>query len=182
MNSITKRVVALGVTCALAVSPMASLKAEATTTSVAKLQSVNNFGKQDVKENESKYSDDTIIVKYSRPLSLSDHRKAGGTVIQQVSGLKYVAVKVKNKAKLQQTIQKYQQNSKVESVQLSPIYKQSGTIDPKLGEQYIHSLLKTADAQKLAGKNQVKVAVIDTGIDKNHPELKGSILSSYKYY
>ncbi len=53
-----------------------------------------------------------------------------------------------------------------------------GTIDPKLGEQYIHSLLKTADAQKLAGKNQVKVAVIDTGIDKNHPELKGSILSS----
>ena len=57
-----------------------------------------------------------------------------------------------------------------------------GTIDPKLGEQYIHSLLKTADAQKLAGKNQVKVAVIDTGIDKNHPELKGSILSSYKHY
>ncbi len=124
MNSITKRVVALGVTCALAVSPMASLKAEATTTSVANLQSVNNIGKQDVKENESKYSDDTIIVKYARPLSLSDHRKAGGTVIQQVSGLKYVAVKVKNKAKLQQTIQKYQQNSKVESVQLSPIYKQ----------------------------------------------------------
>ena len=89
-----------------------------------------------------------------------------------------MAVKVKNKDKLQQTIQNYQKNSKVDSVQLSPIYKQTGTVDPKLSEQYVHNLLKTADAQKLAGKNQVKVAVIDTGINKNHPELKGSILSS----
>lgn len=179
MNSIKKRVVAFGVSCVLAISPMANLKAEASSGSaVAKLQSVSNFGKQDGKEKEAKYSDDTIIIKYSHPLSLSDHRKAGGTVIQQVSGLKYVAVKVNHKDKLQQTIQNYQKNSKVESVQLSPIYKQAGIIDPKISEQYVHSLLKTAEAQKLAGKHQVKVAVIDTGIDKNHPELKGSILSS----
>ena len=182
MNSITKRVVALGVSCALAISPLASLKAEANSGSVkAKLQSISNFGeqgKQDGNEKEAKYSDNTFIVKYSRPLSVSDHRKAGGTVVQQISGLNYVAVKVKNKDKLQQTIQNYQKNSKVDSVQLSPIYKQAGTVDPKISEQYVHSLLKTADAQKLAGKNQVKVAVIDTGIDKNHPELKGSILSS----
>ena len=30
----------------------------------------------------------------------------------------------------------------------------------------------------MQGNSQVKVAVIDTGIDRNHPELKGSILSS----
>lgn len=179
MKSITKKAVALGVTCALAISPMASLKVKAyNSTPVAKLQSISNLGEPNQEENQANYSDDTIIVKYTSPLSLSDHRKAGGTVIQQVTGLKYVAVKVNNKNKLQQTIQNYQKNSKVESVQLSPVYKQLGTVDPKISEQYVHSLLKTASAQKLAGKHQVKVAVIDTGIDKNHPELKGSILSS----
>lgn len=179
LNSITKRIAALGVSCALAISPIASLKVKANTNLItAKLQSVSNFEKTVAKEQEAKFSDDTFIIKYSSPLSSSEHQKAGGTVIQQISGLKYVAVKVKDKDKLQQTIQNYQKNSKVVSVNLSPKYKQEAIKDPKISEQYIHKLLNTAEAQKLAGKHQVKVAVIDTGIDRNHPELKGSILSS----
>ena len=76
-----KRVIALGVSCALAISPFASLKAEASSGSVsAKLSSVNNLGQLDENEKEANYSDDTIIVKYSRPLSLSDHKRAGGMV------------------------------------------------------------------------------------------------------
>lgn len=174
-----KKVVALGVSCALAISPFTSLTVKASTKSVsADFQSVSqlsNIGKQEV---DNKFSEDTIIIKYSRALSLSDHQRAGGIVVQQVSGLNYVAVKVKNKSKLQQTIQKYQKNSKVVSVNLSPIYKHTGTIDPKSNEQYVHNVLKTKEAQKLAGKNQVKIAVIDQGIDRNHPELKGSIIAS----
>lgn len=170
---------ALGVSCALAISPFTSLTVKASTKSVsANLQSVNQLSNISKQEVDNKFSEDTIIIKYSRALSLSDHQRAGGIVVQQVSGLNYVAVKVKNKSKLQQTIQKYQKNSKVVSVNLSPIYKHTGTIDPKSNEQYVHNLLKTKEAQKLAGKNQVKIAVIDQGIDRNHPELKGSIIAS----
>ena len=158
MNSITKRVAALGVSCALAISPIASLKVKANTNPIsAKLQSISNFEKTVSKEQDAKFSDDTFIIKYSRPLSPSEHQKAGGTVIQQISGLKYVAVKVKDKDKLQQTIQNYQKNSKVVSVSLSPKYKlTSVTTDPKISEQYIHKLLNTAEAQKLAGKQSGK--------------------------
>lgn len=188
MKSITKKLVALGASFALVASPFASMTAEASAEPIAKkLQSVNSsekVAKQSInnslsnKEKTKNFSDDTIIVKYSKLLTVNDHKKAGGTVIQQVSGLKYVAIKVKDKKKLQQTIKNYQKNSKVMSVQLSPIYKQTGTIDPKISEQYVHTQLNTAKAQELAGKNQVKVAVIDTGIDRNHSELKDSIISS----
>ncbi|MBK3495759.1 S8 family serine peptidase [Viridibacillus sp. YIM B01967] len=179
MNLITKKVVAVGASFALSFSLLSSLKVEANTKSVVtKLHSITSDYKMSKVEKRANYSDDTIIIKYSSPLSASDHRKAGGTVVNQISGLKYVAIKVNNKKKLQQTIQNYQKNSKVISVGLSPKYTPTGTIDPKISEQYMHSLLKTANAQKLAGKNQVKVAIIDTGIDRTHPELKESILSS----
>lgn len=179
VNLITKKVVAVGVSCALSFSLVSSLKVDAKTKSVVtKLHSITSDYKMAKVEKRANYSDDTIIIKYSSPLSASDHRKAGGTVVNQISGLKYVAIKVNNKKKLQQTIQNYQKNSKVISVGLSPKYTTTGTMDPKISQQYMHNLLKTVDAQKLAGKNQVKVAIIDTGIDRTHPELKESILSS----
>ena len=118
MKSITKKLVALGASFALVASPFASMTAEASAEPIAKkLQFVNSSGKvakrsinNDLsnKEKTKNFSDDTIIVKYSKPLTVNDHKKAGGTVIQQVSGLKYVAIKVKDKKKLQQTIQNYQ--------------------------------------------------------------------------
>ncbi|HWI46761.1 MAG TPA: S8 family serine peptidase [Rummeliibacillus sp.] len=179
MNSFTKKFAAAGLSCALVLTPITSFTANAKTGSATTM--LQKLGKTDQTETGKKtanYSDDTIIIKYSSPLSASDHRKAGGTVLKDIKGLKYLAVKVTNKKKLQQTIQNYVKNKKVVSVGLSPKYKLSGTVDPKVSEQYMHSLLKTADAQKLAGKNQVKVAVIDTGIDRNHPELKGSVIKS----
>ncbi|MEK4758747.1 S8 family peptidase [Viridibacillus sp. FSL E2-0187] len=179
MKSIIKKVVVVLASFALLFSLVSSLKVDAKTKSItAKLHSLSQNERTSKIEKTANYSDDTIIIKYSSALSASDHRKAGGTVVNQIKGLNYVAVKVSNKNKLQQTIKNYQKNSKVVSVGLSPKYQHAGSVDPKVSEQYMHSILKTADAQKLAGNNQVKVAVIDTGIDRNHPELKGSILSS----
>ncbi|MFJ8263799.1 S8 family peptidase [Rummeliibacillus sp. NPDC094406] len=179
MNSFTKKFAAAGLSCALALTPITSFTANAKTGSATTM--LQKLGKTDQTETGKKtanYSDDTIIIKYSSPLTASDHRKAGGTVLKDIKDLNYLAVKVTNKKNLQQTLQNYAKNKKVVSVSLSPKYKLSGTVDPKVSEQYMHSLLKTADAQKLAGKNQVKVAVIDTGIDRNHPELKGSVVKS----
>ncbi|MGG0657276.1 S8 family peptidase [Rummeliibacillus pycnus] len=175
MKSITKKFAAASLSCALVLTPISSFAATAKTGSASTM--LKTLGKTDETETTQKtgnYSDDTIIIKYSSKLSNSD--LGGNIVISDIKSLNYVVVKVKNKKNLQQTIQKLQKNKKVISVGLSPKYKLSGTVDPKVSEQYMHSLLKTADAQKLAGKNQVKVAVIDTGIDHNHPELKDSII------
>ncbi|MBT2643594.1 S8 family serine peptidase [Bacillus sp. ISL-41] len=129
-------------------------------------------------EQKSPFSEDTLVVKYQKPLSATEHQRLGGTLVRQVSGLNYAIVKVKDKKNLHKVIGNYQKAGKVTSVSPSVLYRQLGIKDPKVGEQYHQAMLQLEKAQKLAGKNKVKVAVIDTGIDRNHPDLKGKILSS----
>ena len=125
-------------------------------------------------------SEDSLVIKYEKPLSALDHQRAGTFVIENVEKLNYIVVKVKNKKNLQKAINSYQKNRKVLSVNLSVTYKADAVeADLKAKDQYHLSLLKIGEAQKLAGKNKVTVAIIDTGIDQNHPELKGLFLPSY---
>lgn len=131
-----------------------------------------------LEEKKSPLSEDTLIIKYEKPLTISEHKRLGGTLVRQVSGLNYAVVRVKDKKNLHNIISKYQQLEKVVSVTPSVLYQQLGFKDPKAGEQYHLTQLQIEKAQKLAGKNKVKVAVIDTGIDKNHPDLRGKIIAS----
>ncbi|OIK11460.1 S8 family serine peptidase [Bacillus sp. MUM 13] len=185
MKPIAKKILSLGVSLSLASSPFFShhevlAKGPAISKAALPLKSARASLNGKLQEaNAQNYSDDTLVVKYSKPLSAADHQLAGGTVIRHVSGLNYVVVKVKNKKDLKKALLKYQKNKKVVSVNVSPIYKALGTADPKTDKQYSLSLLHINEAQKLAGKNKVTVAVIDQGIDRNHSELKGSLLSSY---
>lgn len=159
-------------------TPFSSFQAEAKDNSVVDhLKTQNQFHTLGTTREEL-FSDQMIVVKYSKQLSTAEHKKAGGTVIKTIPSLKYVVVKVNNKKKLQETIQKYQKNKKVVSVSLSPKYTLAGMLDPKVNKQYMHSILNTEKAQKLAGDREIKIAIIDTGIDRNHPELKGKIIYS----
>lgn len=133
---------------------------------------------QKIDQKKSPLSEDTLVIKYQKPLTATEHKRLGGTLVRQVSGLNYAVVKVKDKKNLHNVISKYNQLDKVVSVTPSVLYQQLGMKDPKKEEQYHLTQLQIEKAQKLAGKNRVKVAVIDTGIDKNHPDLKGKILSS----
>jgi hypothetical protein len=135
--------------------------------------------KQEQKDKQIPFSEDTLVIKYSQPLTASEHKIAGAMVIGQFPELNYVVVKVKNKNQLSKTIQSYQKLSKVKSVGPSVQYSKFSLPDPKASEQYHLSMLNVAKAHQLAGKNKVTVAVIDTGIDTNHPELKDVLLSGY---
>ena len=131
------------------------------------------------KGNEKFLSEDTLVIKYTKPLSLNDHKRAGGTLLRQFSGLNYAVVKVKDKRNLQKVMGKYKSLGQVTSVYPSALYKPFATPDPKISEQYYHQMLSIEKAQSLAGKNPVTVAVIDQGIDMGHPELKGRLLPGY---
>ncbi|MFD0050286.1 S8 family serine peptidase [Actinomycetes bacterium NPDC127524] len=185
MKPIAKKILSLGVSLSLASSPFFShhevlAKGPAISKAALPLKSARaSLNGKLQNANAENYSDDTLVVKYSKPLSAADHQLAGSTVIRHVSGLNYVVVKVKNKKDFKKAFFKYQKNKKVESVNVSPIYKALGTADPKTDKQYSLSLLHINEAQKMAGKNKVTVAVIDQGIDRNHSELKGSLLPSY---
>ncbi|WML46842.1 S8 family peptidase [Neobacillus sp. PS3-34] len=128
---------------------------------------------------DSALSDDTLVIKFTKPLSPSEHRMAGGTLIKQFSDLHYSVVKIRDKKNLDQTIEKYRKFSNVLAVTPSAVYKPLSVGDPKIAEQYQIDQLHLDKAQALAGNNPVTVAVIDQGIDVNHPDLKGRLLPSY---
>ncbi|WP_026696027.1 S8 family serine peptidase [Peribacillus kribbensis] len=130
-------------------------------------------------EKKPQFSDDTIVIKYKSPLSRAEHSILGASIIKQDSVHKYTVVKVKNKAAQQKALKAYLKNSNVISAQPSVLFQQLGTPDPKAFKQYQLSMLHADEAQALAGNRKVKVAVIDTGIDVKHPELKNKVISSY---
>ncbi|MBM7690714.1 subtilisin family serine protease [Peribacillus deserti] len=130
------------------------------------------------KEQKPQFSEDTIIIKYKNPLSRTQHSRLGATILKQDSSLKYVVVKVKNKAAQEKALKAYLKNDAVISAQPSVLFQKFGNPDPKAYKQYVNSMLQINKAQSLAGTRKVKVAVIDTGIDVKHPELKSKVISS----
>lgn len=50
--------------------------------------------------------------------------------------------------------------------------------DPMLGEQYSFNLLQLEEAWKInSGNPKIKIAILDTGVDLNHPDLKNKLVT-----
>ncbi|RFU68318.1 peptidase S8 [Peribacillus saganii] len=185
MKKLYKQAAAIGLTAGLLASTIspASFLAETKSIKKAKIASIQtgNSPFQDYKsrDKQNNVSDDTLVVKYKTPLTASEHRIAGGTVVKQFPDLQYAVVKVKDKKNFHKAIQNYQRIGKVESVGPTVFYTTYGAVDPKVADQYHLSMLNIAKAHGLAGKNKVTVAVIDTGIDSRHPDLQNVLLPGY---
>ncbi|MBS4174344.1 S8 family serine peptidase [Bacillus sp. FJAT-49736] len=184
MKRVLKKVTALGLGATLvATSSFLSTNAWAASSApTVKKQSITLEHKVKALQDKmgdaktSPFSEDTFLVKYSPSFSVGTVKGNGRdfNVIEKVDKLQYMVIKVRQKDNLAKVMEAFQKNSRVLSVSRSALYKTySGFGDPKKSEQYQLSQLKIDEAQKLAGKHKVTVAVIDTGVDKNHPELKG---------
>lgn len=127
------------------------------------------------------FSKDTLIIKYSSKLSASEHRKAGAEVIKSYPSLGYDVVKINKGQKLTKVLQKYASLSKVTHVSPSAIASLAAAPkqDPKAKDMYHLKQLNVEKAQKMAGKHEVTVAVIDTWTNTSHPELKNQVLPAY---
>ncbi|NMH75183.1 S8 family serine peptidase [Bacillus sp. RO2] len=186
----SKAVIPLAITAVVASSPLQAMAYTGGERSVEKDYSsmVNQF-KRFADENAGKssfqkqkeqasVSETTYIVKYKEKLSPQEHRKAGSTLVKSFPKLGYDVVKVNAKSNLPQTLQAYEKMKKVSSVTPSVMYRKLGTGDPKIMDMYHIEQLEVLKAQGLVGDNSVKVAVIDSGLDQNHPELKNRIVDS----
>lgn len=130
-------------------------------------------------EVQDQVSTDTLIVKYSEKIPAAVHRSLGATLKQSFPQLGYDVVTVQKGKEMQQVIKNYAKLKAVKRVTPSFTYKRLGSADPKADHMYLLSLLNIDKALKLAGKSSVTVAVIDTGMDTKHPELKGRLLPAY---
>ncbi|RXJ02948.1 hypothetical protein DS745_05025 [Anaerobacillus alkaliphilus] len=132
-----------------------------------------------VADERLKPSEDTLIVKYKSPISVEQHQRSGATLSKRISSLGYDIVRLQRNQKMENVIAAYRKLSNVESVTPSYPYQKLETNDPKSTSMYHLSQLRINEALKLAGKHEVVVAVIDSGLDQNHPELKNKLLPDY---
>ena len=84
---------------------------------------------------------------------------------------------LKTAEKVQGICARLNEDSEVEYAQPNYIYKScSDPNDPEFPDQYAHQLIQMADAWDIStGSHDVVVAVTDTGVDINHPDLKDNI-------
>ncbi|WHY92352.1 S8 family serine peptidase [Neobacillus cucumis] len=185
MKSVWRKLSAIGIGATLMTSTLLTTTVEVSAaskfgTSKALIQQKTKSLKEKLEENKTPlFSEDTLIIKYKQPLLLGEVKGANKDyiIVQNVEKLGYMVVKLLKKDSLQKVTQAFQKNSKVLSMERSVLYKPfSVPSDPKTKDEYYLSMLKIPEAQKLKGKNKITVAVIDTGIDGNHPELKGKVL------
>ncbi|WP_170008286.1 S8 family peptidase [Bacillus fonticola] len=181
-----KKLLSLGLVAGLVVSTLApsSLlakeKVDANPASVTSLTDIKEQWKQKTDQNSvDALSKDTIVVKTSQPLTALQHQKAGGTVIKNIGS--HIIIKVQNGEEgLHNAINTYSTYDGVQSVQPSVQFQLFSTVtDPKASEQYYLSMLKIPEALQLAGEKRVKVAVVDQGVDAEHPDLDGQMLPGY---
>uniref|UniRef100_UPI002631E952 S8 family peptidase n=2 Tax=Anoxybacillus TaxID=150247 RepID=UPI002631E952 len=130
-------------------------------------------------EAQQQVSSDTLIVKYHENIPAAVHRSLGATLKQSFPQLRYDVVTVQKGKNLQEVMKSYAKLKAVKSVTPSFTYKRLGSADPKADRMYALTLLNIDKALKLAGNHRVTVAVIDTGMDTKHPELKGRVLPAY---
>ncbi|MFC3886464.1 S8 family serine peptidase [Bacillus songklensis] len=136
---------------------------------------------QEKQKDLQQYSDNTIIVKYNKKLSSTQHRQLGGQVIRSYPEFGYEVILLQKGRKMEDALKAYRHVSGVASVspsvKLQMFGSPSNAGDPKEKEMYHLSQLQIDKAIAMAGKNDVTVAVIDQGVDANHPEFKGRISS-----
>ncbi|OIK15986.1 hypothetical protein BIV60_06775 [Bacillus sp. MUM 116] len=188
MKSVWRKLSAIGIGATLMTSTLLTTNIQVSAasklgTSKALIQQRTASLKQKLEENKTPlFSDDTLIIKYKQPLLYGEVKGANQDyiVVQNVEKLGYMVVKLLKKDTLQKVTKAFQNSNKVLSVERSVLYKTfSVPSDPKAKDEYYLSMLKIPEAQKLAGKNKITIAVIDTGIDGNHPELNGKVLPAY---
>ncbi|WP_050179776.1 S8 family peptidase [Domibacillus robiginosus] len=122
----------------------------------------------------------TLVIKYSKALPQSVHKKAGVTLLKRLSGLKYDVVRVPKSKKLSDVIRVYKERSEVVAVTPSIQYKAfADKPDPKAVKMDHLAMLNMGKALSYAGKHNVTIAVVDGGIDYKHPDLKANLLKPY---
>ncbi|MED4988852.1 S8 family peptidase [Parageobacillus toebii] len=145
------------------------------------LYSTNEVRASTVQKNKEKqlFSENQLIVKYKNALSSTEHRKAGTKLVRRISSLHYDVVQITGKKKLEDVVNAYAKNPNVIAVSRSAYFSRAAVDDAKSYDMYHLTTLQVNKALALAGKHPVKVAVVDTGIDAHHPELKNKIISNY---
>jgi thermitase len=129
-----------------------------------------------------------IIVRFDAQLSHQGIQTIaevhGGKVVEQIAQLRVHVIEVAEPA-VEEIVEALKRNPNVEFVEVESTAAGSATTsDPYVanGAQWHLSRIGVPDAwNSTTGKNDIVVAVLDTGVQLNHPDLAGQLLAGYDF-
>lgn len=143
------------------------------------------FAKPSVEDSNSLYVSDQIIVKFKEGTSAKNiasiHAKENGQVISK-NKTGFEVIQFKNKS-VDQMLQAYKNNPNVEYAEPNYYFHAAWTPnDPAFSQQYGPQKIQAPRAWDITRSNSnVKIAIIDTGVQANHPDLSGKVINGYDF-
>ena len=136
--------------------------------------------------NEASFSSYEILVKFSPSATLAEvaqiHRQYGGQVKETIPliGVQVVTIPA---GKAREKAQAYTANSKVLYAEPNYSAEAIGTPDDTyLGNQWGMEKVQAPLAWEVTkGSSSIKIAILDTGVDLDHPDLAGKIVGSINF-
>lgn len=125
--------------------------------------------------------DQEIIVQYKKGVSSKLLTQAKESVVSSSKQLDFEVVKVKGNVNA--VMDSYKKNPDVSYVE--PNYLLHASFipnDPSFKDQYALKMVHAQDAWDVTkGSKDVMIAIVDTGVDYTHPDLKGKVIKGHDY-
>ncbi len=136
--------------------------------------------------NSSKFAIDHILVKFkagTNAMSVKEvNTRHGGSVMKQITSLKIQVVKVPA-GQIAEQIKAYQSDNDVEYAE--PDYKvkaMDAPNDPYFYQQWGMTKIQAPNAWNMTtGNSNIKIAILDTGIDQDHEDLTAKITANQNF-
>ncbi len=132
------------------------------------------------------YALDRILVKFQpgtdEAAQTSIHQKHGGQVVEAIPGIDVKVVKVP-RGKVLEKVKAYLSEGSVKFAELDGIVQATVVPnDPGFGNQWGMTKIQADKAWDItSGSSSIKIAILDTGIDQNHPDLSSKIVANKNF-
>jgi len=134
----------------------------------------------------SGFSSQQILVKFKPSTSLPEvaqiHRKLGGQVKKTIPGIGVQVVTVP-KGQVMAKAQAYSSNARVAYAEPDLMAEALGSPDdPRFGSQWGMVKVQASQAWEVTnGSSSINIAILDTGVDLDHPDLANKVISSIDF-